>query len=115
MSDYLPRDENDTAIQAVRFKDGEAQSVSITGTAARTSADFSAPTNLNSRARIIALWADTATHIKFGSSSVDATTSDFPIPANTLVYLPLDPSDDRVSGIKVTGSDDGNLYVTECL
>jgi len=75
MPTILPRDTNDTPIPAVRFKDGTARALTVTATSARNSTAFAADT------RVISLYATGPVYIKFGSSSVTATTSDHYFPA----------------------------------
>lgn len=112
MTGYLPKDAAGHPIQAVPLKAGSHQAVSITGTSARTSTDFDDPTNADQgNTRLIRVWADVPTHIRTGDSSVTATTDDPLLRADTVEYLPLPVGHDRIAGIKLTGGDDGNLYV----
>lgn len=71
--------------QTIRRPIGASQTVSYTGTAGGTTA---LPTGTN------AVWVYTTTaaymRISFGAAASDATTADFPLPANTAVVLPVE-------------------------
>lgn len=77
MPTILPTDENNNPIPALRLRDGGAQKVTVTAASARNATAFDADT------RIVSLYATDAVYIRFGGSSVTATTSDHYFPANT--------------------------------
>lgn len=75
MPTFLPTDMDDNVIPAVRLKSGGAHSVSVTGTSARNTTAFNAET------RIVSLYATGPVYVKFGDSSVTATSSDHYFPS----------------------------------
>ena len=75
MPTFLPTDMDDNVIPAVRLKSGGAHSISVTGTTARNTAAFNAET------RIVSLYATGPVYVKFGDSTVTATTSDHYFPS----------------------------------
>jgi hypothetical protein len=107
MSTFLPKDADDNVIPALRLKSGQA--VSVTASSARNGTAFSAET------RVVSLYATGGVFVKFGDSSVTATTSDHYFPAG--VYY-----DFAVGGGKtgqythvaaIRASSDCALYISE--
>ncbi|MFP4098751.1 MAG: hypothetical protein ACLFP8_08930 [Alphaproteobacteria bacterium] len=74
MPTVLPQDSNDIPLPAMRLKTDRAHAVSVSTTSARNSAAFDTET------RIVSLYATGPVYIKFGSSTVIATTSDHYFP-----------------------------------
>lgn len=74
MSVFLPKDEDNAAVPAVRLKQGGAHQISATDTAARNNTAFDAKT------RLVSVYATGPVFIKFGDGSVTATTSDHYFP-----------------------------------
>lgn len=70
MSTFMPRDAHGHPIPAVRLKSGGAHSIAATSSSARNSTAFAAAT------RVVSLYASGPVYVKFGDSSVTATSSD---------------------------------------
>ncbi|MCB1532728.1 MAG: hypothetical protein KDJ35_07655 [Alphaproteobacteria bacterium] len=109
MSTFLPQDANNYPIPALRLKNGAAHAISATATSARNSTAFDGDT------RIISLYATSPVFVKFGDSSVTATTSDHYFPAG--VYYDLSIGGDTTAQygyVAVLAADtDGTVYVSE--
>jgi len=88
MPTFLPTDMDDNVIPAVRLKSGGAHSISVTATSARNTTAFNADT------RIISLYATGPVYVKFGDSSVTATTSDHYFPSG--IYYDFSIGGDKV-------------------
>ncbi len=76
MPTIMPTDENNNPIPALRLRDGGAQKITVTSSSARNATAFDADT------RVISLYATSAVWVRFGGSSVTATSSDHYFPAN---------------------------------
>ena len=110
MPTLLPRDSENNVIPAVRLKSSGAHAVNATATSARNSTAF------NDETQVISLYATVPVYVKFGTSSVTATSSDHYFPAG--VYY-----DFSIGGGKVAhyshvaflrvGSTDGIVYISE--
>lgn len=74
MTTFLPKDADNNPIPALRLRDGGAHAVSVTATSARNATAFDADTS------VISLYATGPVYVKFGGSSVTATTSDHYFP-----------------------------------
>lgn len=74
MTTYLPRDAHGHPIPAVRLKSGGAHSIAATAASARNEAAFASST------RVVSLYATGPVYVKFGNSSVTATSSDHYFP-----------------------------------
>ena len=83
--------------------DSGYQAVSTSGTSAATTNAVGAQTYQ------VALFCDQDVHIKFGQSPT-ATTSDFFLPASTMVFFPIAPGE-KVAGIQSSAA--GTLRVSE--
>lgn len=109
MSTFLPQDSNNNPIPALRFKNGAAHSIAATGTSARNSSAFDAAT------RIISLHATAPVFIKFGNSSVSATSGDHYFPAG--IYYDVCIGGDNMAHythVAVLAADaDGSVYISE--
>jgi hypothetical protein len=109
MTTLLPQDADENIIPAVRLKPNGAQSISVTSSSARNGTAFAADT------RIISLYATGPVYVKFGDSSVTATTSDHYFPQG--VYYDLSIGGDKVAhythvaALRVTS--DCTLYISE--
>ncbi len=109
MPTLLPKDQDDNVIPAVRLKGADAHSISSTVITARNSTAF------DSETRIVSLYATEAVYIRFGDSSVTATTSDHYFPSG--VYYDFAIGGDRVkqsTNLAVLRVDtDGTVYISE--
>ena len=109
MTTYLPRDAHGHPIPAVRLKSGGAHSIAATASSARNSTGFAATT------RVVSLYATGPVYVKFGNSSVTATSSDHYFP--TGVYYDFAIGGDEtaqyshIAVLRVTA--DCNVYVSE--
>jgi len=72
---YLPLDDDNNPIPAMRPKSGAAHKITVTSTAARNSTGFNADT------RVISVYATGAVFLKFGDNTVTATSSDHYFPS----------------------------------
>ena len=88
MTTLMPLDSDNNVIPAVRLKSGGAHAISATGVSARNAVAFDAGT------RLVGLYATGPVYIKFGNSSVTATTSDHYFP--TGVYYDFSIGGGRV-------------------
>ncbi len=70
MTTLLPTDADDNPIPAIRLKGGNAHSITTSATSAKNTTAF------DSETRIVSLYATEDIYVKFGTSSVTATTSD---------------------------------------
>ena len=109
MPTLLPQDSDSNVIPAMRLMTDGAHHISSTSSSARNSAGFNADT------RIVSLYATEAVYVKFGNSSVTATSSDHYFPANT--YYDVAVGGDRtghythVAVLRVSA--DGDVYISE--
>lgn len=109
MSTFLPQDSNQNPIPALRLKNGAAHSISVTSTSARNSTAFDADT------RVISVYATVPVYLKFGGSSVTATSADHYFPAG--VYYDVAIGGDKTAqygyvAALAVGSD-GDIYISE--
>lgn len=82
-----------------------AVSVSTTSTAAQDLSAF--------EGKYVVMIADVKTHVRFGTSSVGAaTTNDFYLPADTPLQFYIPPSGHR-SYFRAVAEDDGTLHVAD--
>lgn len=109
MPTILPTDMDDNVIPAVRLKSGGAHSISFTGASARNTGAFNAET------RIVSLYATEPVYVKFGTSTVTATSSDHYFPAG--IYYDFAIGGDKVghythvAALQVSSA--GTLYISE--
>jgi hypothetical protein len=109
MTTILPRDSNDNVIPALRLRDGGAHVISASGTSARNITAFNADT------RIVSLYTSSPVYLKFGDSSVTATSSDHYFPAD--VYYDVSIGGDKmahythIAALAVSAS--GSVYISE--
>ena len=74
MTTIIPTDDNNIPLPAMRLNDSGAHAINVTSTSAKNTSGFDAQT------RVVSLYATGPVHIRFGSSSVTATTSDHYFP-----------------------------------
>lgn len=110
MSTFLPQDSNDNPIPVLRLKSGGAHSISaVTSSSARNSTGFDADT------RVVSLYADAAVYVKFGDSSVTASSSDHYFPSGVYYDFALgggSAGHNTHVAVKAVSSD-GNVYISE--
>lgn len=110
MPTLLPRDSENNVIPAVRLKASGAHAINATSSSARNSTAFGADT------QVISLYATVAVYVKFGTSSVTATSSDHYFPAGTYYDFSIGGGKvnhyTHVAVLRVGGSD-GVVYVSE--
>ena len=105
----LPTDNSGKPIPALRLKDDGAHSITSSGTSARNSTAFTAKT------KVVSVFATEDVYLKFGDSSLTATTSDHFFPAGVYYDMALG----EVDGTKDTHlavlqvSTGGTVYVSE--
>jgi hypothetical protein len=108
MPTLLPRDSDNNIIPAVRLKAGGAHSIAATASSARTG-PFNADT------RIVSLYATSPVYIKFGDSTVTATTADHYFPSGVYYDFAIGggavPQYGYIAALRVSA--DGTLYVSE--
>jgi hypothetical protein len=108
MPTLLPKDSDSNVIPAMRLASG-AHHISSTSSSARNSTNFAADT------RVVSVYATEAVYIKFGDSTVTATSSDHYFPAG--VYYDFAIGGDRsghynrLAVLRV--SSDGDVYISE--
>ena len=109
MATKLPLDTNDNPIPALRLKDSGAHVISTSVVSARNTTAFDADT------RVLSVYATQDVYLKFGDSSVTATTSDHFFPAG--VYYDVAIGGDgtghatHLAALRV--ADDGSVYISE--
>ena len=106
-----PRDDANAPIPVLGLRPSGGQSVSISGTSARS-------TQISSSVRVITLFSDTDCFIESGDSSVTASTSTSHfLPASTLFDLSLGSETNASDGNKfiaaITSSGTGTLRISE--
>lgn len=109
MPTLMPTDQNNNPIPALRLRDGGAHKITATTTSARNSTAF------DSETQIVSLCATVGVYIKFGNSSVTATTSDHYFPPNTYYDFAIggDGSAHRTHVAVLRESTDGTVYISE--
>ncbi len=109
MPTLLPQDSDSNIIPAMRLMPSGAHRISSTVTSARNSTAFNAET------RVVSLYATEAVYIKFGDSSVTATSSSHYFPAG--VYYDFAIGGDRTGHYThlavIRVSVDGDVYISE--
>jgi hypothetical protein len=109
MPTLLPHDSDSNVIPAMRLMPSGAHKISATSSSARNS------TNFNSNTRVVSVYATEPVYMKFGDSSVSATSSDHYFPAG--VYYDFAIGGDRtghytrLAVLRVTN--DGDVYISE--
>lgn len=110
MPTLLPRDSENNVIPAIRLKSPGAHSIAATATSARNSTAFASDT------QIISLYASVPVYVKFGTSSVTASSGDHYFPAG--VYYDFSIGGGKVNhythvAVLRVGSTDGTVYISE--
>ncbi len=75
MPTFLPQDSNENPIPALRLRNSGAHSITTSVSSARNAAAFDLST------RIVSLYVDQPVYIRFGDSTVTASSSDHYFPA----------------------------------
>jgi len=107
---YLPLDNDNHPIPALRLKAGGAHRISSAATAARNATAFSGHT------RVVSLYATSPVYVKFGTdNTVTATSSDHYFPSGVYYDFSIGGGavghSTHVSVIRV--STDGDVYISE--
>ena len=76
MPTFLPTDDNNNPIPALRLRDGGAHKITVGSAAAKNTMAFDPGT------QVVSVYATAPVFLKFGGASVAATTSDHYFPAN---------------------------------
>ena len=110
MPTLLPQDSDENPIPVMRLKDGGAHSIAATASSARNSTAFDAETV------VVSIYADVPVYLKFGGTSVTATTSDHFFPAG--IYYDVAIGGERMGhsthlAVLRADSTDGTVYVSE--
>jgi hypothetical protein len=109
MSTYMPTDLRNNPIPVLRMREDKAHTINVTATSARNSTAFDAET------RVVSLYATEDMFIRFGNSSITATTSHHFLPAGTYYDVSLGGQGNgfasHVAAIRSTS--DGTLYISE--
>jgi hypothetical protein len=109
MSTFLPQDSNGNPIPVLRFKINGAHAISASVTSARNSTAFADET------RVISLYATQPVYIKFGDSSVTATSANHYFPAG--VYYDVAIGGDETAHAThiavLAVSTSGTVYISE--
>ncbi|HNQ91348.1 MAG TPA: hypothetical protein PKI93_00280 [Alphaproteobacteria bacterium] len=111
MPTLMPTDQNNNPIPALRLKDAGSHKITATATSARNSTAFDAET------QIVSLYATVGVYIKFGTSTVTATTSDHYFPAGVYYDFAIggDGSAHKTHMAVLRESTDGTVYISEKL
>lgn len=108
MSTFLPRDDDQEPIPALRLRPGGAHALELGSDSVRTTAF--AP-----RTRVIAVYATAPAHVRTGGAGVVAAADDHYLPAG--VYLHLSVGDDRKGAhthlAARRAEADGTLHISE--
>ncbi len=109
MSTLLPRDANNVPLPAMRMKNDCAHSIIATSSSARNASAFDPLT------KVISLYATGPVHLRFGSSSVAATTTDHYFPEGIYYDVAIGGDDTgQYSHVAVTSANyDCQLFISE--
>ncbi len=110
MPTLLPTDDNNNPIPALRLRDGGAHIVTATATAARNPNSFDAGT------QIVSVYATVAVYVKFGSSTVTATTADHYFPAGLYYDFAIGgEGQNQATNVSILRAEptDGFVYISE--
>lgn len=110
MPTLLPKDLDDNAIHAVRFRNDGAHHVAVSDSSVRNDTAFAATT------RIISLYATVPVFLRFGDGTVSADDNDHYFPAG--IYYDVAVGGDKVPHFTHVatiraGDEDGALYISE--
>jgi hypothetical protein len=107
----MPTDDNNNPIPALRLKDtGGAHSIAATTTSARNATAFATDT------QIVSLYATVAVFLRFGSSTITATTTDHYFPAGVYYDVSIGGEGQKqYTNLAVIRADttDGIVYISE--
>lgn len=105
----MPTDANDNPIPALGFKDQANQTIPATAASARNTTDFQSST------KVILLTSTVPVFIRFGGSTITATSSDAYLPAGSCYIAINQDAESMVTRIAVIRADttDGTVYVSE--
>lgn len=105
----LPIDSNSNPIPALRFKDGGAHHIAVSGSAASNTNAF------NDKTSVVSIYATVPVYLKFGDAGVTATGTDHYFPAGVYYDVAIgDDNNGRYSHVSVLRVEqDGDLYITE--
>ncbi len=109
MPTLLPRDTNNVPLPAMRMKSDCAHLINVTSSSARNASAFDPKT------RVISLYATGPVHLRFGSSSVTAATTDHYFPEGLYYDVAIGGDDiGQYSHVAViAASYDCKLYISE--
>ena len=109
MSTLLPRDANNVPLPAMRMKDDCAHLINVSSSSQRNVTAFDPQT------KIVSLYANGPIHLRFGSSSVSATTSDHYFPEGLYYDVAIGGDDTgQYSHVAVISANyDCQLYISE--
>lgn len=109
MATLLPTDQNNNPIPAMRLRPGGAHKIAASATSARNTTAF------DSETQVVSVYATVGVYIRFGNSSVTATTSDHYFPAGVYYDIAIggDGSAQTNYMAVLRESTDGNVYVSE--
>lgn len=110
MSSFLPTDDNNHPIPALRFRDGGAHKITAGASSARNSVAFDAGV------QVISLYASVPVYLRFGGNSVTATSSDHYFPAGVYYDVAIGGEESAQSSfLAVLRADttDGMVYISE--
>lgn len=109
----MPKDDGGTPIPALKLKrTGGAHKITVSGTTARNSVAFAdTTTGVQNAQKVISLYSTTDCFIRFGDSSIVATTDDHFYPAGLFYDFAVNANDTHVAVIQATAG--GTLYASE--
>jgi len=112
MPTLLPKDDDNNVIPTLRLKaTGGAHAIAASATSARNTTSFQADT------RVVSLYATVPVYVRFGGSSVTATTTDHYFPQGVYYDFAVQGSDTKgphATNVAVLAvSTAGTVYVSE--
>lgn len=109
MTTYLPTDSDNNPIPTLKFKDNNAHKITTTATSARNATAFDGAT------RVVSLYATQDVYIRFGNSSITATTNDHFFPSG--IYYDVSIGGEKTGHAThiaaISAGTDGVLYISE--
>lgn len=110
MTTLLPKDADNNIIPALRLKSGGAHTLAASATSARNSVAF------NTQTRVVSVYATGPVYLKFGGSTVTATTADHFFPAGVYYDIAIGsgtkgPHHTHLAVLRADG--DCSVYVSE--
>jgi hypothetical protein len=109
MPTVLPVDANNYPVPVLRLRPGASQNLAVSTSSVRCATSF------NTETRIVGIYATSAMFVRFGDSTVTATTGDHYLPADTYmdVSVAADDLQSFSSVAAIRSATDGTLYVSE--